>query len=549
MRIPYINRFQEIISILSQYGFGFIVEKFDLPFFFTLADEEILKISRGTRIRLMLEKLGTTYIKLGQILSTRQDIFPQDIIEELQKLQDTAPSEAFEDFEKPIKETFGDLKRVFKKFDKKPLASASIAQVHYGVLKNNKAVVVKIRRPNLEEKINKDIELMKFLAELLEKYFPQSKDFSPVNLIEEFEKSLMRELRLDREAKNIARFRKQFANDPLVNFPEVYWQYTSSDVLTMEFVEGVKIDRLKNLQRSNGYRPKEIALRGARAIFKQIFEHGFFHADPHAGNVLVGHDNSIYFLDSGMVGYLNEDSLNLLADLISAIIQRKEQTIIELFLDHDLLPENCPISLLKKDIHELLVDYYGLPLERIPISDFLQEIIQVSRRYRILFPPHFLLLIKTLLTIDGIGRQLDPQFNPIEEVKPFIISLLKRRFHPKRLAEELWFFTQDSAVLMRELPRDLRTIMKYTKKDGFPIKLQANDLNNLSQTLDRASNRLAFSLVVVALLVSSSLVVLKADLPAVFLGIPALALLGYLGAVICSFILLWLITRRPYSKD
>ena len=537
-----IKRLREIAHVLTKYGFGYLVNTFKLPKIVSRKKRK-LELTRGERIRFIFEELGVTYIKFGQILSTRPDIIPNDIITELQKLQDRVPPFSLKEVEEEFNAEFKKpVKKIFKEFEKTPIASASIGQVHLAKLHTGKKVIVKVQRPNLEKEIAKDIDLLFFFASLLEKNMPESKLYDPIGLVGEFKKSIQREINFETEAHNLEKIKQFFKNDKNIYSPNVYWEYTNAKFLTMEYVKGIKVSDFKKLDKGN-YNRKLIAKRGAEAIFKQIFEYGFFHADPHSGNIFVLPQNKICFLDYGMVGYLDEEAMRFLANFLVATIEGKEGKLISSLLEEDLIPDTCNLSELKLDINEVFINYYNLPLKQIDIGKLLSEIVKIIAKYHIHIPSHFILVIKVLVTIEGIGRQLDPDFNPIVEIKPFVKKLLWRQYNPKRLTLELGEVLKESFYLLKSLPKDIRFLVKEIVKGDVKVNFEHKGLESLNDTLDRASNRFAFSVVMAAFLISSALII-QSNVPPFLWDMPILGVIGFILSGVVGFILLISIIKK-----
>jgi len=542
VKIKNLKRLKEVVHILTKYGFGYLADSLKLPKVI-FRKKAVEKLTRAERIRLIFEELGTTFIKFGQILSTRPDIIPKDVITELKKLQDQVPPFSFKEVEIEFKAEFKKpIKKYFKEFEKIPLASASVGQVHFAKLHTGKKVVVKVQRPNLEGKTSEDIGLLSFFAVLLEKHVPESRLYDPIGLVGEFKKSIKREINFETEAHNLEKFRQLFKNDENICFPEVYWEYTNEKFLTMEYVKGIKVDEFEKLDRKK-YNRKLLAKRGTGAIFKQILEYGFFHADPHSGNILILPNDRICFLDCGMVGYLDEGLMNFLANILVSVIERKEKRLISTLMDGEWIPDTCNLHELRLDISEVFINYYDLPLKQIDIGKFLNQIIDIVAKHRIHIPSHFLFVIKALGTIEGVGRQIDPDFNPIEEIKPFVNELLWRQYNPKKLTLDFAEVLKESFFLLKSLPSDARYLIKKLIKGETKIKFEHKGLESLIDALDRTSNRFSFSVIMAAFLISSAIII-HANIPPFLWDLPILGVVGFALAGIVGFVLLISIIRN-----
>lgn len=540
-----IRRYRTILGVLIKYGFGHIVEQLNIDYYLELgrrlvtlgaASKEIERLTQPERLRLAMEELGPTFIKLGQVLSTRPDIVSREYADEFSKLQDKVPSIPFENVQEQILRELGyPLEELFDEFSPLPIAAASIAQVHRGLLKNGDEVVIKVRRPGIKQVVETDLDILMGLAYLIERHLPAGELFDPLGIVKEFRRTINREMDFTREGHTIDRFAKNFAGDATVHVPQVHWNYTGETILTMEFVAGVKISDLERLTET-GCDLKAIARNGADAFLKQVLVHGYFHADPHPGNLFVTEGNTICMLDYGMVGRLDEDLKFQLVDLLMAVLQRDVQLIISQLLYSGELSEEVSTKLLQRDLGELIDDYYGIPLQEINTGKLLGEFVETLTEYRIKFPADLMLLAKALVTIEGVGRQLDPEFNMIMHLKPFLAQLARERLTPGTLSKEASRVAHSYGALVKNLPRDLKEFINRVNRNKFKIDLEHRGLEKLIVDLDKSSNRLSFSLLIAALIVGSSLI-MQTDKGPHLLGFPAL---GFLGYSIAGLLGLWL---------
>ena len=540
-----IRRYRSILGILIKYGFGHVVEQLNINYYLELgrrlvtfggAPREIERLSQPVRMRLAMEELGPTFVKLGQLLSTRPDIVPKEYIEEFRKLQDMVPSFAFEEVKAQIQRELGhSAEELFAELSPVPIAAASVAQVHRGRLKSGEAVVVKIRRPGIDKVVETDLDILSGLAYLIERHIPASEIYDPSGIVKEFRRTIQREMDFAREGHTIDRFAANFAEDPAVHVPKVYWEQTGETVLTMEFVDGIKISEFAQLTEA-GYDLKVIARNGADAFLKQVLVHGFFHGDPHPGNLFILPGNTICLLDYGMVGRLGENLKFQLVDLLVAVLQRDADSVISQLLYSGELMDEANIRHLRRDLNEFIDDYYEVPLQEIKVGRLLTEFVEILTRYRIKFPSDLMLLAKALVTIEGIGRQLDPDFDMISHLRPFMEKLLHERVAPGSLARELLRTTKAYGSLMKNLPRDLKEFINRVNRNKFKIDLEHRGLEKLITDLDKSSNRISFSLLIAALVVGSS-IIMQTDKGPMLLGFPAL---GFLGYSIAGVLGLWL---------
>ncbi|HDK26781.1 MAG TPA: 2-polyprenylphenol 6-hydroxylase [Candidatus Atribacteria bacterium] len=548
-RYKNINRLREITTILIKYGFDYFVKQLGLANLISkgekilkLKPSKIAQLSLPVRVRLALEELGPTFIKLGQILSTRPDLIPSDYIEELQKLQDEVPPFAYEQVEKAIKRELGaDVSEIFKLFEQIPFAAASLGQVHQAILKDGEKVVVKVQRPDIEKIIETDLDILFHLARLTEKHIPDSRLYDPVGIVEEFAKVIRLELDYGTEGRNAERFKKNFEGEEIIYTPKIYWEFSSKRILTMEFIEGIKINALEELDKA-GYDRKKIAENGAKAFMKQILIDGFFHADPHPGNMLVMKGEIIGFMDFGMMGRLDEETREKGVDLFIALMERNPDKIINEMLDLGIAPPEIDTRSLKIDIKEMIDRYYNKPLREIKLGELINQLVEISIRYQIKMPAEFALLGKALLTIEGIGLELDPDFNLAEIAKPYAKDIILERKSPQRLFIKFLNDLNELYNLIILIPRQLNKTLKKMEKGTFKLEFQHRGLENLISALDKAANRIAFSLILAAIIVGSSLI-MQTDKGPHFMGFPVIGVLGFLIAAILGLGLVIIIIR------
>jgi len=540
-----IRRYRHILGILIKYGFGHFVEQLNIDYYLELgrkivtfgtATKDIERLTQPQRLRLALEELGPTFIKFGQLLSTRPDIIPKEYALELQKLQDKVPSIPTEEIRHQIEKEFGTpIEEAFAHFESDPMAAASIAQVHRGRLKNGEEVVFKVRRPGVRKVIETDLDILMGLAYLIENHIPSGELYDPSGLVKEFRRTIYREMDFAREGHTIDRFNVNFENDPTIHVPKVYWEHTGEAVLTMEYVSGTKISHFEQLE-DQGHCLTEIAGKGATAFLKQVFEFGLFHGDPHPGNLLILEDGTICMLDYGMVGRLSEELKVQLTELLFALLQKDVDKIIsQLLYSGELIDENN-LKALKRDLSEFIEDYYDILLQDIKVGKLLIDFIDILTEYRIKFPPDLLLLARALVAMEGLGRQLDPKFNMINHIRPFAEQILRDRMTPSHISREISQALQAYGSLAKNLPRDIKEFINRVNRNKFKIDLEHRGLDKLVSDLDKSSNRLSFSMLIAALIIGSSLIMQTSKGPLVF-GFPVLGFLGYSAAALLG---LWL---------
>ncbi len=557
----HVNRYREIIAILVKYGFGDVLAKLELQkhlefgmgkgFILSKAAAEIAALSRWERVRMALEELGPTFVKFGQIMSTRPDMIPQELITELEKLQEDVPPFSTEDAKRIIEEELGSpVDRIFKDLPDSPIASASIAQVYKAVLPDGEEVAIKVRRPEIDRIIEVDLEIMLHVATLVERHLKELEIVDPVGIVEEFARVIKKEQDFRIEAAHIERFANNFQSDPTIHVPQVYREFSSGKVLTMEFIGGIKVSDITKADaqvQDSGIDPKVVAARGADLILKQIFEHGFFHADPHPGNIRVLKDNVVCFLDYGMMGALSVRHREDLADVLIGIINKDERKITKTILKlsasgygHGQMVDS---GKLESDIAELIEVYAYCTLEELEIGSLLHRIMNVVAGHRLKVPRDFYLLAKALVTIEGVGRELDPEFNAVKHAKPFAEKLIRERMSPLRLIEDFYHSATEASLLMRDLPAEAREILALIKQGEATIKFEHKGLDPMLKTFDQTNNRLVFAIVLASLVIGSALIVLS-GVPPRWHEIPVIGIIGFLGAGILGFWLLFSILRH-----
>lgn len=503
-KVRHIIRYREIAVALLNQGFDYIVEEMGLPQTMPYhprprpaADKENTG-GLGERIRLLLEQLGPTYVKLGQIASTRADLLPAEIVAELEKLQDEVPGFAFAEVRTLLKAELGsDLEELFREFEPEPLAAASIGQVHRAHLKTGQQVAVKIQRPDIVATIETDLEILRELAVLAERRFAWAQTYQLGELIDELARSLRTELDYTQEAYNAEKFAKQYQGQTAVYIPPVYWEYSSQKVLTAAFVEGIKINELEQLAQQ-GYNRSRIAERFAREIFQQIFMAGFFHGDPHPGNVLVLPGETVAFLDFGMVGRLSPEKKHHLASLVIGLMRQDSEELAKTIFRMGIVPAEVNRAQLRDDIDRLREKYYGVPLSQISLGEAINQMFATAQKHKIKMPADLALVGKALLTMEGIVARLDPQLSILAVAEPFGKKLLRERLHPKNLAQELWRNLSTVSELFSQLPRYVQELGSVAGRGRLHLEVSVSEIDRILAKLDRISNRLSFSVILLA---------------------------------------------------
>lgn len=540
-----LNRYREVLGVLVTHGFGQILEQLNLDYYLEVGrriitrdprKKELERLPTAVRLRLAMEQLGPTFVKLGQLLSSRPDILPAEYISELNKLQDSVAAVELSAIEQQLLNEFGEpTTRLFRSFSPQAVAAASIAQVHRAELLDGSLVAVKVRRPDIEKTIETDLDILHNLATLVEKHGHMSSLVSPTELIKEFRRTIYRELDFSKEGHTLNRFSAHFSDNPTVAIPQVYWDLTTDAVLTMEYIDGIKISDTQRLEQA-GLDLKAIAHNGAQAFLDQVLIHGVFHGDPHPGNVLVNREGAICFLDLGMVGHVDEELRHQLISLLLGIFKRDCDLLVSVMLSARDRSKEINIAALKRELSEFIDDYYQLPLKHINIFKLINEFVALMKRHHIKFPSDLMLLAKALVTIEGIGRQLDPSFNLIEQIQPTATELIQHRLSAGNVGREASQILRSYTDVAKALPYELKELLLRINSNNFKIDLEHRGLERLITDLDKSSNRLSFSFLIGSLIIGSSLIMQTDTGPQLF-GFPALGLLGY---AIAAALGLWL---------
>ncbi len=501
-------RYREVLQVLARNGFGFVVGGRGQRRAFTAGSEDETELrTRPVRLRRVFEELGTTFIKLGQILSTRQDLLPPAYIAELQKLQDAVPPLPTPVIVRTIEAELGQpIAALFTAFDPTPLAAASIAQVHAVTLPGGIDAVVKVQRPGVREQVALDLEIAARLANLIagRLNLAERLGLDLPALVEEFAYTLRGELDYLREARNAEAFAANFAGEPSIYIPAICWEYTTPRLITMERLWGVRIDDLPAI-RAAGYDPAALAVRSARLVLKEVFEDGFFHADLHPGNLFVMPGDVIGVVDFGMVGRLDDTTRTQLLLLVISVVDQDADRITDSLARLGVVSGVSDRASLRRDIQRLVAEYYGLALEQVNLGRLVTDLSVVTRRHALTLPPDLALLLKMLLMIEGVARTLDPAFNILAVAQPYGAEAIKSLFTPERIRQQLVRTAFDLADLSIDLPRRLDRVLRSAEQSTFTAREAADRAQRLVQT---AVNRLAVGVLIGAFIVGLAIVIL-----------------------------------------
>ena len=510
-----IGRTSEIVTVLLNHGFGDLVDRIGLRNFWyrwrrlfgSKPSEPLRHLRLVERIRMSLEKLGPTYIKFGQVMSTRPDLVPAEMLIELQKLQESVPPFPSDEAVAVLESELGQpVDRLFASFDRTPLAAGSLGQVHRATHFDGTQLAVKIRRPTAVREVERDLSLMQELAVLLERNVAESQIFDPVGLVNHFARSIRRELNFAREARTMDEFRKLFRNDATLYVPKVFWELTTDAIVTMEFVDALRIDQLAELDQTS-IQPPEIAANGARIFMKQVFEFGVFHGDPHPGNIRVCRNGTICLLDYGMIGILDDHTREQLVDMLLAVSQQDVDSAVKLVLKIGEPYREVDRPLLQIDMRDFVSNYYGVELERLNVGHLLSDFVAILSNHAIRCPGSLMLLLRCFVTLEGVGRTLDPDFNLATHLQPFVERLVKARYSPNRMAERLWSESRRFFEYAHDIPGHINRTLRKLSEDDLRIQLEHRNLDHFMLELERSSNRLVVAMVVASLIVASALII------------------------------------------
>jgi ubiquinone biosynthesis protein len=541
----HLQRYRQILTVLFKYGFGELVDRMNVAHYLETGlqmvsrsrRERMEKLTRSERVRLSIEELGPTFIKLAQVLSTRPDLIPAEFVQELTKLQDQVPAFPFEQARQIIEEELkAPLVEKFSHFEEAPLAAASIAQVHRARLADGREVVVKVQRPGIARLIEVDVEILYHLATLMERHIAELGIQRPTSIVEEFARTLEKEIDFTIEANHMERFARQFRENPGIYVPLVHRPISTRRVLTMEYIRGIKISDLPALEAA-GLDRKLLAARGAEIILEQVLRFGFFHADPHPGNIFILPGQVICYLDFGMMGSVDRQAREDFADLIFAYIGRDEKKVAQVLLRIMEYDEEPNRRALEKDVADFLEGALYPPLEKAPIAGLLKVLLQLIQRHRLRIPADIFLMIKALATTEAVGYALDPEFDLAGKAEPFIRRIVMERLNPRRLLGEFLRSGGDLIQLIKEIPGETRDILQQIRQGKLKIGFEHRGLENFAFHVDRASNRIAFSLVIAALIVGSSIIIQTRIGPYLF----GFSILGLFGFLIAGILGLWLL--------
>jgi ubiquinone biosynthesis protein len=539
-------RLQEIAAVFIRHGLGEFVQRIGIAGVLERAGQiltrnpvaEQVTLDPAQRMRMALEELGPTFVKLGQVMATRVDLFPPHWIVEFEKLQAQVPPVPFEALLPDLERSLGRSPfEVFRDLDTRAYGAASIAQVHRAKLPDGTPVVLKVRRPGVREKIDADLRLLRRVSELIESEMPEARRYRPAEVAAQFARTLEREADFVTETRNIQRFQKNFAGNTDVIIPRIYPEYTSEVLLVQEWVDGIPATDLAAVERA-ALDKKLLAARGVDAFLKMILIDGFFHADPHPGNVFYLPGNRMVIIDYGMVGRLSPQRRAQVIDLLGGLARMAEEPMIDVLLDWagDAYVDEIKLA---ADVNEMVFDYEGVPLKDIRVGQAVRQFAAIVREHSIVLPSDLSLMFKTLITLEGLGRQYDPDFHITDHLTPLVRSALAERYKPNELVRRGRSALTEFVSVVGGVPRDLARFLREARRGKTRIDLDLKRLDSFGRQLDRTLDRVTVGILTASLVIGSAIVMTVQDGPT-FLGVPVLPALGLVGYLLAFLNSLWI---------
>ena len=540
-------RLQEIAAVFIRHGLGEFVQRIGIAGVLERAGQiltrspvaESVTLEPAQRMRMALEELGPTFVKLGQVMATRVDLFPPRWIAEFEKLQAEVPAVPFEELLPELTRSLGRSPfEVFRDIETRAQGAASIAQVHRAKLPDGTSVVLKVRRPGVREKIDADLRLLRRVSELIESEIPEARRYRPAEVAAQFARTLEREADFVTETRNIQRFQKNFAGDPNVVIPRIYPEYTSDVLLVQEHVDGIPATNPAAVDAA-GLDRKALAARGVDAFLKMILIDGFFHADPHPGNVFYLPGNRMVIIDFGMVGRLSPQRRAQVIDLLGGLARMAEEPMIDVLLDWagDAYVDEAKLA---ADVNEMVFDYEGVPLKDIRAGHAIRQFAAIVREHSIVLPSDLSLMFKTLITLEGLGRQYDPDFHITDHLTPLVRSALAERYKPNELVRRGRSALTEFMNVVGGVPRDLARFLREARRGKTRIDLDLKRLDSFGRQLDNTLDRVTVGIMTASLVIGSAIVMTVQDGP-VFLGVPVLPALGLFGYLLAFLNSVWII--------
>ena len=541
-----LGRLQEIAGVLIRYGFGDMVRRIGMSAALERTGrmlhwddpEAMAHMAPPERVRCALQDLGPTFVKLGQVMATRVDLLTPEWTTELGKLQNAVPALPFAQVRPQLVEDLGaDPEAVFERLEETPLAAASLAQTHRAWLADGSAVVLKVRRPGIRDTVEADLRLMARLAEIVEERAPDLRRYHPAEVVQQFSASLRRELDFAAEGRNAERIAANFAGHDEVVVPRVYWEWTSERLNVQECLQGIAGTDLAAVDAA-GLDRAQLAAAGAGIVLAMVLEDGFFHADPHPGNIFYLPDGRIGVIDFGMVGRVSEQRRFQIVQLLHGLVERESAPVADVLMEWGEGGGEVDEARLQADVGAFVDQYRGVPLKDLHMGLMLTDVTTILRDNGLSLPPDLALMIKAFLTLEGMGRQLDPDFDMAGAARPFLQRVVLQRYSPRTLLKRGRRTALDAMELVGDLPRELRRLLRTARRGRLHLQVEVTSLKAFGEQVDRAANRLTMGVITAALVVGSSIVMNSAGGGVSSRWLLALGVLGFVGA---GLIGLWIL--------